>query len=478
MRLSIAVLVSLLSATGAQAQGPSTVTYQGRLMDANGAPKFGPVSVQFAVFDDETNAANRLWCEKQVMALTDGYYVAYLGSGVPCDQPGTGSLAAAFAGPNRYLELTVEGSVLAPRTRIAAVPFALAAASIVGPEYIKAQTAAPQPAGFNIAGTASVTGPAPFTGSGRVTTFDKSNTLQGLDTRFGTEVLVGDLLVVGGQSLRVSAIADADTLTVDGTWSSNQSNVGFQVQKPSALFSAYSDKAVKPPPALVISAEGRVGIATATPHAALDVAGNIRIESTPTTGIEGMEFNRMDEDGRGHAWKLWHMNESYGKNSLQFWEYLTGADGKSCGSTSPGVMCHRRIEIKSGGDLIVGGGVTATGYTTSSSRSFKEGIRELEGQEALSALSALRPSRYRYKREYGGEEHLGFVAEEVPTLVRSSDGKAVKTGDIVALLAKVAQEQQRVLQQQEAMLSKLGAENGLLRSRIETLERQVPRSTP
>lgn len=477
MRLSIAVLVSLLSATGAQAQGPSTVTYQGRLMDANGAPKFGPVSVQFAVFDDETNAANRLWCEKQVMALTDGYYVAYLGSGVPCDQPGTGSLAAAFAGPNRYLELTVEGSVLAPRTRIAAVPFALAAASIVGPEYIKAQTAAPQPAGFNIAGTASVTGPAPFTGSGRVTTFDKSNTLQGLDTRFGTEVLVGDLLVVGGQSLRVSAIADADTLTVDGTWSSNQSNVGFQVQKPSALFSAYSDKAVKPPPALVISAEGSVGIATATPRSALHVAGGVRIDSPPKTGIRGLELNRIDEDDRTHAWTLWHMDQQYGKNSLQFWEYRSDSSGKVCDSTG-GAMCNKRFEIQSGGDVIVGGQVTATSFATSSSRSFKEGIRELEGHEALSALSALRPSRYRYKREFGGEEHLGFVAEEVPTLVRSSDGKAVKTGDIVALLAKVAQEQQRVLQQQEAMLSKLGAENGLLRSRIETLERQVPRSTP
>lgn len=91
----------------------------------------------------------------------------------------------------------------------------------------------------------------------------------------------------------------------------------------------------------------------------------------------------------------------------------------------------------------------------------------------MTSLAALRPSRYKYKPDYGGEEHLGFIAEDVPEIVRSADGKAVKTGDIVALLAKVAQEQQKMVQAQRALLNQLSAENQAMRSRLENLEKRT-----
>lgn len=449
-------------------------------MDASNAPKSGVVSLQFAIFDDPTRATNPLWCERQSVALSDGYYAVSLGNGKPCEPAAQGALLAAFAGPNRYLELSVGDSPLMPRTPIAAVPFAFAAASISGAEYVQAQTANSQAAGFNIAGTGYVTGPAPFSGQGQVSANVNTNTLSGNGTRFGTEVLVGDLLTiggdggVGGQALRVSAIQDASNLTVDDNWTSSLLSARFQVQKPAVLLSKYSTAATKPPPALIVNAEGNVGAGTATPRARLDVMGRARVSSPDKTGIEGLELYRTDEDNRDHSWIFWHMNKQYGKNSLQIWEYRTDSNGANCaGNASDGAVCNERVTIESGGKVTIKGEIFATNLNTSSSRSFKEGIRDLGAEEAMTSLAALRPSRYKYKPDYGGEEHLGFIAEDVPEIVRSADGKAVKTGDIVALLAKVAQEQQKMVQAQRALLNQLSAENQAMRSRLENLEKRT-----
>ena len=358
---SLAVLMTLLVSAGVRAQIPSTIAYQGRLMDASNAPKAGVVSLQFAIFDDPTRATNPLWCEKQQsVALSDGYYAVSLGNGKPCQPPAQGTLLAAFAGPNRYLELSVDDNPLMPRAQIAAVPFAFAAASISGAEYIQAQTATSQTAGFNLAGTGYMTGPAPFTGQGQVSGSVNTNTLSGNGTRFGTEVLVGDLLTigsdggVGGQVLRVSTIQDTSNLTVDGNWTSSLLSASYQVQKPSVLLSTYSTAATKPPLALIVNAEGNVGVGTATPQARLDVMGRARISSPDKTGIEGLELQRTDEDNRAHSWMFWHMNNQYGKNSLQIWEYRADSGGRVCdGNASDGAMCNERVTIESGGKVTI-----------------------------------------------------------------------------------------------------------------------------
>jgi len=63
----------------------------------------------------------------------------------------------------------------------------------------------------------------------------------------------------------------------------------------------------------------------------------------------------------------------------------------------------------------------------------------------------LQPVSFNY-REERGEHYVGFIAEEVPRLLASSDGQSLSTMDIVAALTKVVQEQQRRIDELEERL--------------------------
>jgi hypothetical protein len=117
-----------------------------------------------------------------------------------------------------------------------------------------------------------------------------------------------------------------------------------------------------------------------------------------------------------------------------------------------------------------GAHVTAGGtWTNGSSREFKQDIRSLDAGEAMSALAGLEPVRFRYTLE-PEEEYVGFIAEDVPELVATNSHKYLSPMDIVAVLTKVAQEQQQTLQeQQQALLEQLATIEALT-ERIASLE--------
>lgn len=238
----------LLASTAAQAQVPSSVEYQGRLLDSTGAPRAGTVSLELAIFDSgDPGTGNPIWCEVHAnISVTDGYYAVRLGEGKPCVPPTSTSLPSAFGAGDRYLEVKVEGTPLEPRQKIVSVPFAFVAASLAngGASFVQNQTATPQPAGFNIAGTGYVTGPASFTGSGSVVATHGTNTVTGstdpVATRFGTEVTIGDLLIIEGEARHVIAISDAKNLTVESSWTNDHVIKSFSVQKPVVRFNTYS----------------------------------------------------------------------------------------------------------------------------------------------------------------------------------------------------------------------------------------------
>jgi hypothetical protein len=56
------------------------------------------------------------------------------------------------------------------------------------------------------------------------------------------------------------------------------------------------------------------------------------------------------------------------------------------------------------------------------------------------------------------ENHVGFVAEDVPDLVATQDRKGLSPMDIVAVLTKVVQEQQKTMQEQQKAISTLREE--------------------
>ena len=89
--------------------------------------------------------------------------------------------------------------------------------------------------------------------------------------------------------------------------------------------------------------------------------------------------------------------------------------------------------------------MTAGGvWTDGSSREYKKKIKVLEAEEAMEALKELSPVQFEFKRS-SGEQHVGFIAEDVPELVATKDRKGLSSMEIVAVLTKVVQEQQETI---------------------------------
>ena len=110
------------------------------------------------------------------------------------------------------------------------------------------------------------------------------------------------------------------------------------------------------------------------------------------------------------------------------------------------------------GALVTVGGV----WTNASSRTLKQDIRKLTAGEARVALDQLAPVRFASKAD-PTERHVGFIAEEVPDLVATKDRKTLSPMDIVAVLTRVVQEQQKTIEAQQKTIAELA-------SKIEALE--------
>lgn len=117
-----------------------------------------------------------------------------------------------------------------------------------------------------------------------------------------------------------------------------------------------------------------------------------------------------------------------------------------------------------------GAHVTAAGvWTNGSSRQNKTDIRLLEADEALAALAELQPVLYRGKQDPEAEEYVGFIAEDVPALVAMSDRQGLSAMDVVAVLTKALQEQQKTIQEQQRAIAGLS-------ERLNELEIQAPQT--
>jgi hypothetical protein len=95
-------------------------------------------------------------------------------------------------------------------------------------------------------------------------------------------------------------------------------------------------------------------------------------------------------------------------------------------------------------------------WTNASSRKYKTDIKQLTADKALDALTQLRPVQFAYKADKE-EKHLGFIAEDAPALVATKDRKGMSSMDVVAVLTKVVQEQQRIITELSKQMAQLQA---------------------
>jgi hypothetical protein len=135
-------LLAALAAPAAQAAPPAvptTVPYQGLLLDSGGVPQSGSVDLTLRIYDALTGGTLLYKQALTAVPLTDGVFSVSLGpTGAATDAPAnplTTSLAEALAGdiaatgPSRFLEVTAGSGGPLVRTQIVSVPYSLHAAS-------------------------------------------------------------------------------------------------------------------------------------------------------------------------------------------------------------------------------------------------------------------------------------------------------------------------------------------------------------
>jgi len=196
---------------------------------------------------------------------------------------------------------------------------------------------------------------------------------------------------------------------------------------------------------LYIDTDGDVGLGTQSPSASLHIK-----EGTDTTGI----YLETDE----------------GTNAMVIVERPDGARNFMSASAQHGffgtesehplrfnVNNSWRMEIKTDNSLLMKSGASCTAggvWTSVSSRKAKENIKNLNTDEAIDTLKGLTPVKYNYKVEKD-EDYVGFIAEDVPELVATKDRKGLTAMDIVAVLTKVVQEQQKTIDQLKKEVAEL-----------------------
>ncbi|MCB9771052.1 MAG: tail fiber domain-containing protein [Candidatus Omnitrophica bacterium] len=99
---------------------------------------------------------------------------------------------------------------------------------------------------------------------------------------------------------------------------------------------------------------------------------------------------------------------------------------------------------------LTGGGV----WTSTSSKKYKENIQLLSSSDSQAALDQLNPVTFNYKLT-PKQKNIGFIAEDVPQIVAMNDRASLNTLDFIAVLTKVAQDQEQEIKKQSRQIEKI-----------------------
>ena len=124
-----ALALSLLLATAfrASAQVPGSISYQGRLLDATGAPVSSSVTMAFGLYA-QANSTVTIWTETHTVTPINGFFTVHLGD---INEGGKPFGAGVWTGEIRYLGIQVAGDAeMSPRAKLLSAPYALLAAPI------------------------------------------------------------------------------------------------------------------------------------------------------------------------------------------------------------------------------------------------------------------------------------------------------------------------------------------------------------
>jgi hypothetical protein len=223
--------------------------------------------------------------------------------------------------------------------------------------------------------------------------------------------------------------------------------------------------------------QARHGIGTTAPRTPLHTLGRIAtgldfnsagaITFFPPDGFAWFHIDNGPAGGR----PIGRLRCSYGGNPGDFEVISMLQNGNvGIGTPAPATKLHvtgARIRLQKAGttqrlDLRADGGaldiesagadlyinnnnlsVRIRNLVQGSSREWQEEIADLLVEAAIDVLQHLNPISFVFREDASHQQHLGFVAEELPTTVATQDRKGFSPMAIIAVLTKVVKQQQQ-----------------------------------
>lgn len=245
------------------------------------------------------------------------------------------------------------------------------------------------------------------------------------------------------------------------------SDLGFRINEDSGNGTVFRIEAGAPSNSVRVASNGNVGLGTGNPVTPLHVgagteeprlnASTIMAQTDGDTGLTfrnsaaGVEAFLVAQGGSlpraifGTLDNFPFEIRTFNQNRI-FIAGQTGYIGLG-GITNP----EHPIEHDNGARLTDGGA-----WQDASSRSLKQNISPVGLDDALSAVMDLQPVSFEYKAETGNQR-LGFIAEDAPDIVAAPDKKTLSSMEISAAVVQVVQEQQRILEKQQAEIQRLNS---------------------
>jgi len=327
-KLMVFALLGLVIAPAAMAVVPNQMNVQGRLLNA-GSPMTGSHPAVFAIYAAATGGA-ALWTENSSLTVQGGIFSAILGQAAPIP-------TIVFDNQSRWLQVTVDGSTLAPRLQLATsayafssqradtANFALNAASAGDNLWETDNTnvwRSTGRVGIGVSSPASVLDISSTTGDHNVNSIHYSAT---------NPTLKLDALAGGNQQSAVQFLKNGASKwsLLNDVLGNDSQNIGFKNLASGTV-------------PFVIDESGRVGFGNSNPQARLDIntdsGHEIRFSGSGVSNIYGA-------------------NEDFYIDAAPGWSLVLGADGISNQFT----LGHRVATME--GDFVLNSGGDAKIYT-------------------------------------------------------------------------------------------------------------------
>ena len=267
--------------------------------------------------------------------------------------------------------------------------------------------------------------------------------------------------------LRDESFSDYMGMSYDSSYLNLRSQQGGNI----ARFSYFA-----PSQSLVMNSTGSIGIGVGTsPLAKLHVNGDIRTSNYFLAQAATPGF-WLDETGSGNkganivldggVFQFQRRTQGFGAFEASVMRIFINAPAQSFVLNANGWLGlglgnpTAPIHSVNGAKLSLGGV-----WQNASSRELKENIEVLDSDAALAAFKSLEPVTFNYKVD-SDETYIGFIAEDVPEIVASSDRETLSSMDIIALLTRVVQDQQVTIDDQAQLVTQQNARMDQLEAMI------------